>query len=400
MKKYAYNSIKRKLELWNEKFNVKVKLKEWISWEWQFKNAIKKIDFLERFIPLNEERKAEIIKVLDNFIMSITPHYLTNVALLLLDGKENEAKSLMKSFIPSIYELQTKTDLLVKDYNVSKTDIDGLGEDGTTPFSYMSQLYKDRILLFVTHLCPFYCRYCFRRRKVIIGPDEEPPENIFANGNLDKVIDFIRKNKEIRDVIISGGEPLFLSDEKIEKILKLIREIKHVKIIRIDTKIPVIAPMRITKELIKILKKYHPLFMTLHFIHPSEITPETKNACEMLADAGIPLGTYTPILKDINDNREVLKNLFWELVQIRVRPYYLVQFVPTIWTEHFRVPLEESLKLIDGIHGELSGIAIPSFKVYVPGKGKVPLLPNYYIKKTQEGHLLRTKDGDIEIYKE
>jgi lysine 2,3-aminomutase len=391
MKTYVKKAIKEKINIWNKRLNTSVTQKEWNSWKWQVKNSLKTLKEIEKFIPLTETEKNNIKEVCEHFPMLVTPHFISNVALLYFQGRKEEADALTKCCLPSRSELNITP---------QGTD-DGLGEEGTTPYPFISQLYRDRILLFVSHHCPFFCRYCFRRRKVILPPNQKFKNVSIAIGNnLEKVLSYIKEKKDIRDVILSGGEPLLLSDNQIEKILKLLRQISHVKIIRVDTKMPIVVPMRITKDLVKMLKKYHPIFMTLHFVHPAEITPEVEEACERLVDAGIPLGTYTPVLRGINDNRETLKELFWRLVQIRIRPYYLVQFVPTPWTEHFRVPLEKSLSLIEGIHGELSGLAIPSFKVYVPGKGKVPLLPNYYIKRTPQGHLLKTINGKEGLYEE
>ena len=384
------NAIKEKIDLWNQRLNTSISAKEWNSWRWQVRNSITTLDKLKKFIPLDAEEENEIKEVLKHFVVSVTPFFIANVALLYSKGREEDVKAIAKCFVPSVNEISYQSQFMN----------DGLGEKDTTPFSYISQLYKDRVLLFTTNNCPFYCRYCFRRRKVILNPKENRPEDLMIGDNLEKALQYIRERKEIRDVILSGGEPLSLNDNRLERIIKSLREISHVKIIRIDTKMPVVIPMRITEALVRMLKMYHPIFMTLHFVHPAEITPEVREACERLVDAGIPLGTYTPVLKGINDSKEILKRLFWELVQIRIRPYYLVQFVPTGWTEHFRVSLMESLNFLEGIHGELSGIAIPTFKVYTKGCGKVPLLPQYYIKRTPKGHLLRTWSGDVAIYEE
>ncbi len=398
-------AVKSKIEFWNKKMGTSITEREWNSWIWQEQNRITTLEDLKKLIPIEEKKEKEIEQVLKHFKMAVTPYFVSYVGLLYSEEKTREAAdALCKTFLPDIAELiDIFYDPMITQYNVSDIEllkIDGLGEENTTPFSYISRLYLDRALLFVTSHCPFYCRYCFRRRKVITSPNSSAQENILQSNNLEKAMDFLKDNPEIRDVILSGGEPLTLNDTQLEKILLSLREIKHIKIIRIDTKIPAIMPMRITDSLVTTIRKYHPVFMTLHFVHPYELTPESKKACEKLVDGGIPLGTYTGIYKGINDNREILKQLFWELVQARIRPYYLVQFVPTKHAEHFRVPLEKSLSILEGLHGELSGIAIPSFKVYTYGQGKVPLLPAYYRGKIKEGHLLKTYKGEVALYPE
>jgi lysine 2,3-aminomutase len=380
--------------LWNENTGNAVSEEEWSSWTWQSRNAVGDLHTLKKFIPLSKREEEDVKIVLNHFRMSVTPHYLSLVSSLFQKGEADDAKSLLLTFLPSTYEL-------IDEETTRSSIVDGLGEEGTTPYPFLYQLYEDRLLFFVTHYCPFYCRYCFRRRKVIPRSGGfTPPQAPLSKDNLGKVIEYISSRPKIRDVILSGGEPLSLADERLEEILAELRKIQHVKIIRIDTKIPAVMPMRITDKLVDMLRKYHPLFMTLHFVHPVEITEEAKEACEKLVDAGIPLGTYTPVLRGVNDDREVLKELFWKLVLCRVRPYYLVQFVPTKWAEHFRIPLLKSLKLLEGIHGEISGIAIPTFKVYTPGSGKIPLLPQYYVRKTEKGHILKSWRGEEVLYEE
>jgi lysine 2,3-aminomutase len=375
-------TIKRKVELWNNLTNQNIDINQWLDWKWQFKSRVKDVKTLFKILNFDSITQKKIEEVSNTFIFSVTPFQLIRVYELLQLNKISEAESLSKVFVPDILELTLKNDGV----------IDGLGEEDTTPFPYISQLYPDRVLLFVTDICPFYCRYCFRRRKVIHQVDlKERPMNILDDANLETAIEYIDSNNQIRDVILSGGDPLSLNDNNLEKILSRLKKIKHVEIIRIDSKIPAVMPQRITNDLIKILNKYQPIFMTLHFVHPSELEDEVKYACSKLVNSGISLGTYTPILKGVNNSREVLKSLFWELLKIKIRPYYLVHFVPTQWTEHFRVSLEESLKLISGIHYELSGLAIPSFKLYIPGKGKILLTPN-----SVEGPFLK---GSKKIYK-
>lgn len=386
------------LKIWNSCLGTSTTKKDWNSWIWQESHAVHDIATVARFVPLSHQERSEAERVQQLFQMGTTPYYLALIRSLHLKGDDHNARRLVKSFVPSLHELADEVRMVQACKGGS--GIDGMGEDGTTPFPFLSQLYKDRILLFTTHHCPFFCRYCFRRRKVILNSGSAVPETILHGDNLDKTIEYIKDHPDIRDVILSGGEPLSLGEAQLDRILSALRSIDHVKIIRIDTKIPVVMPMRITHSLLKMLRRHHPLYINIHCIHASEITNEMKASCEKLVNAGIPLGSYTPLLRGINDSRESLRDLFWNLVLCRVRPYYLVQLVGTKWTEQFRVPLMESLSLLDGIHGELSGVAVPTFKVYVPGEGKIPLSPDYYVHKTQKGHILRNWKGEEVLYED
>lgn len=389
--------IEHKVKVWNSLTNQCISSSDWLDWKWQFRNRIQNAEMLVNLLNLDAQTKNEIITVGKKFLISTTPFQIIRIYDLITSQRNKDASELKKVFLPSIYELNTPSEGI----------IDGLGEDGTSVYPFISQLYPDRVLLFVTDVCPLYCRYCFRRRKVI---HEKPvisrPQSIIDEENLAKAIKYITSNPSIRDVILSGGEPLILSDKHLEKIISELRKVKHVDIIRIDTKMPTVIPQRITDSLINMLRKYHPIFMTLHFVHPAEIDEEVKIAVTKLADAGIPLGTYTPVLRGINNDRETLKILFWELVKMRIRPYYLVHFVPTIWTEHFRVPLRETLNLIAGMQYELSGIALPQLKVYVPKLGKVPLVPQKIEGPIVKGNkniykfIIPTPDGEKIIYYE
>lgn len=366
MRQSMQHIAKRKVQTWNLLTGQNVTASQWLDWKWQFRNRITDESTLGRLLGLDQQTQEELVRVGEIFLTSVTPFQLVLVYDLLASQRESDAKALAKVFLPNIAEISA----------VPGGIIDGLGEEGSTPYSYISQLYPDRVLLFVTDICPLYCRYCFRRRKVIHQkPITMRPENILQGDHLEQAAQYIESHTSIRDVILSGGEPLILDDEHLEKIIRRLRKINHVDIIRIDTKIPTVMPQRITDDLVSMLHRYHPIFMTLHFVHPAEIDDEVRIACAKLVNAGIPLGTYTPILRGINNDRQTLKTLFWELVKMRIRPYYLVHFVPTIWTEHFRVSLQESLELISGLHYELSGIALPAFKVYVPGCGKIPIVP-------------------------
>jgi len=250
---------------------------------------------------------------------------------------------------------------------------DPLDEENDSPVPGLVHRYPDRVLFLVTNFCSTYCRYCTRSRMV-----GKPKEHCVSLDRWEKAIDYIAKTKTVRDVLLSGGDPLTLSDERIEWLLSRLRKIPHVEIVRIGRKVPVVLPMRITKELVRMVKKYHPLWMNIHFSHPDELTAETKYACERLADAGIPLGSQTVLLKDVNDSVDVIKNLMHGLLQMRVRPYYLYQCDPIPGSAHFRTPVKKGIEIIEGLRGHTTGLAVPNFVIDAPGGGgKIPLIPEY-----------------------
>jgi len=338
------------------------------GWHHQLKSRINNVEKLSKLISLSDSE----LKALGNssrLKMSITPHFLS------LIDKNNTNCPLRKQAIPTSQEL-----------NISEDDLsDPCGEERDMVVNGLVHRYPDRVLLLVTNLCAMYCRHCTRRRLT------NKKETSLSQEHLDNAYSYIKKNKKIRDVLISGGDPLILSDEKIESILKSLRAIEHIEIIRIGTRIPVVLPQRITPQLVSTLKKYHPLYISIHFNHSKEISKETKIACEMLADAGIPLGSQTVLLKGINDNTKVMMNLMHELLKIRVRPYYMYQADLTAGTEHFRTKINKGLEIIRNIRGFTSGIAVPHYIIDAPGGGgKIPLLPKYLISK--KGKKLRLKN--------
>jgi lysine 2,3-aminomutase len=284
-----------------------------------------------------------------------------------------------------------------KEFNISTCEAaDPLCEEMQTKTKGLVHRYPDRVLFLVTAFCATYCRYCTRSR--LVGEKETSRK---LRLNWENAIQYIANHKEVRDVLISGGDPLQLSNSNIEYLLSRVRLIPHVEIIRIGTKIPVVLPQKIEPSLVRMLRKYHPLLINIHFTHPNELTPETINACKMLSDAGILLGSQTVLLKNINDDAETLKKLFHGLLKARVRPYYLYQCDPTFGTSHFRTPLEKGIQIIDQLRGHTSGLAIPSFIVDVPGGGgKVHLQPNDYIGFEQGQHYIRNFEGNIYKYPE
>jgi len=286
----------------------------WNDWKWQFANRITNVDALSRVIDLTEQEKADINKCLDSFRMAITPYY----ASLIKPGDVNDP--IRRQAVPSIEETAPC------EFDLS----DPLNELGDSPVPHIVHRYPDRVLFLVTYKCSMYCRHCTRRRTV----GEE--DRIISSKETKCALDYIREHKEIRDVLISGGDPLVMSTEKLESIISGLRSIPHVDIIRIGTRVPVVMPMRITDELLAMLKKYQPIWINTHFNHPNEITADSARACAAIVDAGIPLGNQSVLLRGINDNAETMKKLLLGLVHMRVRPYYLYQCDLIRGISHFR----------------------------------------------------------------
>lgn len=269
---------------------------------------------------------------------------------------------------------------------------DPLGEDSMSPVPNITHRYPDRVLFLTTSQCGMYCRFCTRKRKV--GDSSK-----ISMRGLESAFKYIEEHKEIRDVILSGGDPLMLTDAMLEKILQRLRQIPHVEIIRLGTRMPVVLPHRITPKLVRMLKKYHPIYVNTHFNHPWEITPESKRACELLADAGIPIGNQTVLMKGVNDDPEVIKELFRKLLLMRVRPYYLYQADLTKGANHFRTPIKVGLEIMDKLRGHTSGLAVPYYVIDAPGGGgKIPLLPQYILYQDDEKLVVRNYKYETFVY--
>src|SRR3989338_1344509 len=308
----------------------------------------------------------DIEKVVKKYPMSINPYYLS------LIKKQDDA--IWNQCIPDIKEI---------DDNFGMED--PLHEETDSPVPGLTHRYPDRVLLLVSNRCAMYCRFCTRKRKVGM------PYKTMSREDILKGIEYIKEHKEIRDVLLSGGDPLLLDDSELEFIIKSIREIRHVEIIRIGTRVPCTLPQRITQELCAMLKKYHPIYINTHFNHPNEITPISKRACEMLADAGIPLGNQSVLLKGINDNPAIMKKLVQKLLAIRVKPYYIYQADLTKGTNHFRTKVNEGIDVIKSLRGFTSGMCVPHFVIDAPGGGgKIPITPNYVVK--EEGSSIKLKN--------
>ncbi|PKK95263.1 MAG: lysine 2,3-aminomutase [Tenericutes bacterium HGW-Tenericutes-5] len=352
---------------------------EWQDWRWQVRNRIKNVDDLDKYIKLTQEERNDISSVLSKFRMAITPYYLT------LINTDDPNCPIRKQAIPSVYEMV-----------VGENDmLDPLAEDTDSPVPGLTHRYPDRVLFLITDMCSMYCRHCTRRR--FAGQkDQKMPQD-----RIDLAIEYIRQNKEIRDVLLSGGDALLVSDEILEDIIKRLREIEHVEIIRLGTRTPVVLPQRITQQFVDMLKKYHPIWLNTHFNHYDEITIESKAAIDRLADAGVPLGNQSVLLKGVNDSVEVMKTLVQRLAYIRVRPYYIYQCDLSLGIEHFRTPVSKGIEIIEGLRGHTSGYCVPTFVVDAPGGGgKIPVMPNYVISQAPGKIVLRNYEGVISTYSE
>lgn len=362
-----------------EKHFPNVSLSDWKDWKWQVRNRIRRVEHLEKIINLTDDERAAVVRRTSNLPIAITPYYLS------LLSPEDPNQPLRKTHIPVSGEFIT----------VPGEDPDPLGEDHDTAAPGLVHRYPDRVLFLTTGFCSTYCRYCTRSRMV----GETNGEYSFSTTNWEKAAQYIESHPEIRDCLLSGGDPLSIGDDKLEWLLARLRSIKHLEFIRIGTKIPVVMPQRITKNLCNILKKYHPLWMSIHFTHPEELTPETMEACGRLADAGIPLGSQTVLLKGINDDAQILKPLFHGLLRARVKPYYLYQCDPVSGSAHFRTPVEKGLEIIRQLRGHTTGYAVPQLVVDAPGGGgKIPILPDYIVGRDGDDLLLTNFEGGTYRY--
>ena len=350
---------------------------QWNDWKWQGKNRIETLEDLKKCIELTAEEEEGIRQSLKTLRMAITPYYLSLINL------KNPECSIRKQAIPTISELHhSEGDLL-----------DPLHEDEDSPVPGLTHRYPDRVLFLITDQCSMYCRHCTRRR--IAGQtDTQMPADRIQQG-----IDYIAKNPQVRDVLLSGGDALMVSDEMLESIIKRLRDIPHVEIVRIGSRVPVVCPQRITPELVNMLKKYHPVWLNTHFNHANEITPESRHACALLADAGIPLGNQSVLLRGVNDCPQIMKRLVYELVKMRIRPYYLYQCDLSMGLEHFRTPISKGIEIIENLRGHISGYAVPTFVVDAPGGGgKIPVMPTYLISESPYRVVLRNFEGVITTY--
>jgi lysine 2,3-aminomutase len=350
---------------------------DWEDWRWQLRNRIRTKEVLEKIITLTPQEITGIEGCKDKLTMSIPPYFAS-----LMDPEDPECPIRLQS-VPQGYELETAPEEMA----------DPCGEDKNSPVHGLVHRYPDRVLFLVNEMCAMYCRYCTRSRMVGDG------NRTLSMQTYDAAFDYIRSNKKIRDVLISGGDPLTLSDKVLEHIIKTLKSIPHVEFVRIGTRIPVTLPQRVTSDLVRMLKQYSPIWMSIHFNHPKEITKRVKFACDLLADSGIPLGSQTVLLKGINDKPSVMKKLVHELLKIRVRPYYIYQCDPILGSKHFRTPVSTGIDIIEKLRGHTTGYAVPTYVIDGPGGGgKIPLTPNYVVSRDDEKWTLRNFAGQQFTY--
>ena len=353
---------------------------DWEDWHWQIKHRIRGRDELSQIIKLTPQEEEGIKKASGRLSMAITPYWAS-----LIDPDDpqcpirRQAVPVMEESIVSPHEM-----------------IDPCAEDRDSPAPHLVHRYPDRVLLLATEHCAMYCRHCTRRR--LVGEHEKDDNSA---SRFDAAIEYIRSNRKVRDVLISGGDPLILEDEEIERLLDSISSIPHVEFLRLGTRVPVTLPQRITEKLVTMLKKHSPLWISIHFNHPREITKRCKIACDMLAEAGIPLGSQTVLLKGINDRPYIMKKLMHELLKIRVRPYYIYQCDPVRGTQHFRTPVAAGINIMEKLRGHTSGYALPTYVIDGPGGGgKIPVGPNYILSQAKGKYVLRNYKGKIYTYLE
>ncbi|MCA1746689.1 MAG: lysine 2,3-aminomutase, partial [Bacteroidales bacterium] len=357
-------------------------ISSWRDWKWQLKHSIKSLDQFERLtgIKFEEDELEGLTETFNKFPLSITPYYLS-----LIDPKNFRNDPVFRQSFGGVEELIT----------ISSELKDPLSEDHDSPVEGITHRYPDRVLFHVSNICSMYCRHCTRKRKV--GDVDFVP----SKDQLRKGIEYIRKTPQVRDVLLSGGDPFMLPDQMIDWLLSEISSIKHVEVIRIGTRMPVVLPYRITDELIAILKKYQPLWINTHFNHPKEITTSSKEAVAKLADGGFPLGNQSVLLADVNDCPRIMKSLLHKLVQNRVRPYYLYQCDLAEGLSHFRTPIGKGIEIMESLVGHTSGFARPTYVIDAPGGGgKIPVMPNYIISWSTNRVVLRNYEGVITTYKE
>lgn len=374
-----YNRIQRSI---SKKINETFGMDEWIDWKWQLQHSVKTVSQFEYLtaISFSEQERRDYQKVFEKFPLSITPYYLS-----LIRPENYKTDPVFIQSFGSIDELHT-----------SKSEFrDPLSEDIDSPVNGIIHRYPDRVLFYVSNICSMYCRHCTRKRKV--GDlDFIPSKKQLTTG-----IEYIRNSPQIRDVLLSGGDPLMMPDQKLDWLLSEIRSIPHVEIIRIGTRMPVVLPYRITDDLVLMLKKYQPLWINTHFNHPNEVTGSSREALRKLADGGFPLGNQSVLLANVNDCPKVIKLLCHKLVRNRVRPYYLYQCDLSEGLSHFRTPVGKGIEIMESLIGHTSGFARPIYVVDAPGGGgKIPVMPNYILSWSTNKVILRNYEGVITTYKE
>ena len=352
---------------------------EWSDWKWQLRNRITTLEGLEKHLVLTPEERAGVILSGTKLALAVTPHYFN------LIERDNPSCPIRRQIIPHVGE-----------GSVSAAEMaDPCGEDSHMPVPGLVHRYPDRVLFLVTDRCAAYCRYCTRSR-VVSGAGEQELETDF-----DQAITYLEQHTEVRDVLLSGGDPLLFSDEKLDALLGRLRAIPHIEFVRIGTRVPIFLPQRITPELCAILKKHHPLFMSVHVNHPRELTTEVRDALARLADHGVPLGNQSVLLRGVNDSLSVMKSLVQKLLRCRVRPYYLYQCDLIQGSAHLRAPVAKGIEIIEGLRGHTTGYAVPQYVIDAPGGGgKVPVNPGYVFFHDREKVVFRNFEGKVFEYPE
>ncbi len=352
-----------------------VGFEEWNDYKWQLKNRINTIDELTNLISLKKEEIEAIKKIEKVYRWGLSPYYLS-----LIDSSNN---------LDPIKLLSLPTELELDQCG----DLDPMGEEFTNPAGSITRRYPDRLIINLTNECAMYCRHCQRRRNI---GDKDKAKDISL---IDESIEYIKDNKEIRDVLLTGGDALSISDESLERILKKLSSIEHVEIIRLGTRMPVTLPQRITDKLVEMLKKYHPIYLNTHFNHPNEVTQEAKLACEKLANVGIPLGNQAVLLNGINNDKYIMRLLNHELLKIRVKPYYIFHAKHVKGTSHFNTSINDGIEIMEYLRGYTSGIAVPTYILNAPkGKGKTPIAPQYLLSQGKDYVMIRTWQGEVIKY--
>ncbi|HXK51753.1 MAG TPA: lysine 2,3-aminomutase [Caldisericia bacterium] len=354
----------------------------WCDWKWQMKHCIRSIEMFEKVlgIQFSAEEKEDLRKTVNKFPVSITPYYLS-----LIDTKNISDDPVFRQSFPSVQELE-----------ISRCDMkDPLSEDADSPVPGITHRYPDRVLFLVSNTCAMYCRHCTRKRKV--GDIDSIPDR----EQIMKGIQYIKETKQVRDVLLSGGDPFLLSDEYLDWILTELQAIDHVEVIRIGSRVPAVLPFRITDSLVNVLKKHQPIWVNTQFNHPREITKSSRSALRKLADAGIPLGNQSVLLAGVNDCPRIMRALVHKLVANRVRPYYLYQCDLSEGLKHFRTPVGKGIEIMESLIGHTSGFCVPRYVIDAPGGGgKIPVMPNYLISWSTNKVILRNYEGIITTYKE
>ncbi len=350
---------------------------EWYDWKWQVRNRITTVEQLKKIINLTPQEEKDIDQVVKNFRLGITPYYAS-----LMDPDDPRCPVRMQA-VPVLPETHRgEADML-----------DPLHEDEDSPAPGLTHRYPDRVLFLITDQCSMYCRHCTRRR---LAGEKDAARSM---DDINQCIEYIRKTPAIRDVLLSGGDCLLVDDDVLEHIFSELRKIPHVEIVRLGSRTPVVMPMRITDNLVNMIKKYHPVWLNTHFNHSKEMTPDAMEACRKLADAGVPLGNQSVLLRGVNDCPHIMRDLVHNLVKNRVRPYYIYQCDLSLGIEHFRTPVAKGIEIIEGLRGHTSGYAVPTFVVDAPGGGgKIPVMPQYMISQSAEKVILRNYEGVITTY--